>query len=1203
MKALMPWFLLAATTSPVVYALNGLEIYRQGDYQLAAKELINQTPQDPLADYYLGRMRLYGYGQLKNNALALRYMTQAAEKNILPAQQLLARYSLFEEKNPEKALYWFKKAALLGDLKAQVYCATANLFGFGTKQNSDQARRYYIEAARAGDAIAQYSLGLEFLQSRDLRNKKLGLIWVNKAVDQGNPKAQCLLAEVLSEGKLLAQDSAKASELLHLSATQGYLPAMVMLGEKSIKDKDWDTAKQWLAKAAAENDSEAEISLAHLYLNTEAKFYNPKTAFMWMVQAAQNGSSKAQEELALLYKEGKGIEINPTMALKWQEAAKTANPNKPSAAMQVSKWLSNDRSTTFNIEGYRLGGIYSAWKNPLALKENNYNQAPQMDKLTRKELYQPQFTMIQPQLIAINDYFDVLAPALNSAGSDFWAFPRYSLDKRIEELLSYDSQVLKPKPFTSLVERGVNFPSELGLTGFDYLDEASRGWKQQANYQLVLSQLYGQAILGDSTAQFELGQLYQYGIGVAKNAQQAITYYQLAAMQQEIKAEYNLGILYLEGQTNPLDYQTGIKWLMDAAFKGNKYAQYALANIYEKGLRDATGTIVVAPDSQQAEAMYYLASANHYGPAQYHLADYLVKEPQKNLSVSATQTRNKLIKRLYQGAAKKGIAEATLPLAFYNAMDKSAEKQLLAFNVAKKEAEAGNNNAALLLAVMYERGIATTPDEAQSLYWYQQAALNPVNAFVLGTYYSEGRGVGKDLEKGKALLQQAADAGFSYALLNLAILKQQQGEDFLTDLAKARELGNPKAGLLLADYYLEKAEDSENMQQAREIYQQFAEKGDKDAQLKLAYLYEQGLGGATNYDNAAKWYSLAAEQGQPIAQYLLGQLYQLGQIGTQPDYKEAKKWYEAARLVYPRASVALGFIYDTVEDNYEKAFENYQLAAQKDDAAGLLNLGLLYENGKDRPVDYNQAQLLYTKAADLGNGAAMTQLGQLYFMGLNGKRDEQEALGWYTKAAALGDSDALYQLGLFSETGVATKLDFSNALHYYQQAASLGNEKAKLALARMYQYGLGVSKNNQQAMELYKELAANNNAYAQYQLALNHFEGEINPVTTEEKKRLLQQASTNGSQQARKMLQWLEAQQQQRLSFIEPVVITHASSLKEGQPADLMYFEAINEWNRGDEMSSRRILDRLMTEYPQYVPAKRTYEQMKQKNREIIGLI
>ena len=90
---------------------------------------------------------------------------------------------------------------------------------------------------------------------------------------------------------------------------------------------------------------------------------------------------------------------------------------------------------------------------------------------------------------------------------------------------------------------------------------------------------------------------------MAQNISQAIIYYELAAAQQNVRAEYNLGLIYLQGKIQPLDYRKGIDWMTDAAFKGNPNAQYVLGNIFESGLRNPNGTIVVAPDHQQAMAM------------------------------------------------------------------------------------------------------------------------------------------------------------------------------------------------------------------------------------------------------------------------------------------------------------------------------------------------------------------------------------------------------------------------------------------------------------------------------------------------------------------------------------------------------------------------------------------------------------------------
>ena len=57
-------------------------------------------------------------------------------------------------------------------------------------------------------------------------------------------------------------------------------------------------------------------------------------------------------------------------------------------------------------------------------------------------------------------------------------------------------------------------------------------------------------------------------------------------------------------------------------------------------------------------------------------------------------------------------------------------------------------------------------------------------------------------------------------------------------------------------------------------------------------------------------------------------------------------------------------------------------------------------------------------------------------------------------------------------------------------------------------------------MTYYKTLAAMGNAYAQYQLATFYYEGIDGKRMPQEGKQWLQQAEDNGSQQARRLLQW-----------------------------------------------------------------------------------
>ncbi|QDQ39295.1 sel1 repeat family protein [Legionella geestiana] len=1197
MKLLMPCVCLVAA-SQCVYAESGMDAWRQGNYIEAARALARQQTGSPLADYYQGQMFLYGYGQLKNNTQAMQYFTEAAQKGYLPAIELLARTSLTLDKNPEKAFQWFKKAAETGVVSAQMYCAAALLFGYGTRKNEDAARRYYIDAARAGNPLAQYTLADHFLDSRAPSNRKLGLIWLEKSLKSNFSKSQYLYGTLLEEGKLVAKDAEMAKTYYTQSAEQGYLPAFIRLGRLAEAAGQWDEAKSFYEKASANGNARAQLAMADFWMNPKNPSTNAENGFLWTLKAAENGFPAAERALAALYKNGTGVAKNDNLAAQWEAKAKKGGGARIDAAVRAARWLSNGSSDVFTA--YQPGGIYTAWNNRGALKQNIYNPAPERTRPTREMLFQPKFTLVEPNDVAIGDYFDLIAPMLSARQGKEWAFPAYPIDTEVESAQRNFSYVLQHEDEDVAAESG-GAPDRFAHRS-NVLEEMNAkigamkpSEPRKAAWQKVLNRLYNRAILGESGAQFQLGQLYHYGIGVAKNRQQAIIYYQLAASQQELRAEYNLGLLYLLDPQSKADYQTGMDWLMDAAFKGNDHAQYVLAHIAEKGFTTASGEKVIPEDPERAIAMYHLAAANHYGPAEYRLAQELIQDPNSSLDARARDARTEKVRALYASAASQGIAEAILPLAFYDALSSNPERQKNAFTTAQTQARTGDSEAALLLGMMYDRGIATEANPAEALYWYQQAGTNPVSQFILGSRYSEGRGVGRDLAQGEAMLQASSNSGFPWAALNLAILRQQAGQPFLPELQKAHALGNTRAGLLLADYYLAEAQSPEHLQQAIEIYRHLAEKGDGNAQMKLGFLMESGLAGAPDRVEAEKWYAAAASQGLPMAQYLYGQFWQMGGVEDKPNLPEARHWYALAGKTLPMANVALGFVLDAMEADYQAAEKAYQQAADANDALAHFDLGVMFEEGKGRPVDYKQAQAHYEAAAAASNSSAMVRLGGMAFRGEGVARDEEAALHWYREAAKLGDADALYTLGLFSETGIGLRLDYKGALSYYEQSASRGNQKAMLALARMYQYGLGVEKNMDSALRYYRELAAFNNAHAQFELARLSFEGVSTGLLPAEARRYLETAQKHGSKAAALYQRRMDAKVQKQLSVIEPIRMP-VSKRFDNESAERMYFEALNTWNRGNENLSRAMLDTIMVRHPQYAPAKRAYEQLKQKN-------
>ena len=74
---------------------------------------------------------------------------------------------------------------------------------------------------------------------------------------------------------------------------------------------------------------------------------------------------------------------------------------------------------------------------------------------------------------------------------------------------------------------------------------------------------------GDAEAQYNLGQMYQYGEGVRKDAKEAARWYRMAANKHHTKAQYALGLMYANGKGVIADDKKTHIWLNIAPAYGD----------------------------------------------------------------------------------------------------------------------------------------------------------------------------------------------------------------------------------------------------------------------------------------------------------------------------------------------------------------------------------------------------------------------------------------------------------------------------------------------------------------------------------------------------------------------------------------------------------------------------------------------------------
>ena len=105
-----------------------------------------------------------------------------------------------------------------------------------------------------------------------------------------------------------------------------------------------------------------------------------------------------------------------------------------------------------------------------------------------------------------------------------------------------------------------------------------------ATSSVDVHELQRRAEAGDSEAQFQMGNAYDFGQGVAVNRVEAGKWYRLAAENGHAAAQNNLGSLYQNGAGVAQDYKVARAWYEKSAAQSYPMAWNSLGYMYDFGL-------------------------------------------------------------------------------------------------------------------------------------------------------------------------------------------------------------------------------------------------------------------------------------------------------------------------------------------------------------------------------------------------------------------------------------------------------------------------------------------------------------------------------------------------------------------------------------------------------------------------------------------
>ena len=313
------------------------------------------------------------------------------------------------------------------------------------------------------------------------------------------------------------------------------------------------------------------------------------------------------------------------------------------------------------------------------------------------------------------------------------------------------------------------------------------------------------------------------------------------------------------------------------------------------------------------------------------------------------------------------------------------------------------------------------PNNAVPLLEPAAAAGNVVAQRALGDLLILGKGIAQDKIRGVDLLHQSAQQGFAPAALSLGY-SFEFGDGVTADPAtamswyiNAAQAGIVRAQLLVARHYQEGNGVPADDAAALSWLQRAAEASNPEAQYLLGVAYLEGRGTDPSTGDALAAFQLSSESYNPKGSTALGYMTELG-LGLDADPQQAASLYWSGRGA--NLAVAKHNLARLEEDGQEGTLEDarslYEEAARAGELRAAVNLALMLLQGSGGPQDIPGAFSWTRRAADGGNAAGLNNLGRMYEMGLGVDADAAEARRLYEQAAALGydlASENLSRLG------------------------------------------------------------------------------------------------------------------------------------------------------------------------------------------------
>jgi uncharacterized protein len=372
----------------------------------------------------------------------------------------------------------------------------------------------------------------------------------------------------------------------------------------------------------------------------------------------------------------------------------------------------------------------------------------------------------------------------------------------------------------------------------------------------------------------------------------------------------------------------------------------------------------------------------------------------------------------------------------------------LAHRVLKELADAECPRAMLYWGkiLLYGAGTPQDPDEALRLLAMSGERGEPVGWYLLCRAYARGEGLPKDEGRGREFMDKAAQAGYTGAVLDKAILSLASDSEpeaiskALADVRRLAESGFARAQAMLSRLYVDGRYGlSKDFQLAGVWGERAALQGEVLAfALYAAKLMDEHPIGSAGFQRAVMFVYLGAQAGERVA---VSWWSELEESLPRSEREAAKLLAEKFEPVPSESTQSLNWSVTapptgelSIADT--RALEALDLLAARGDVAAAASLAEVYFHGRGRPKDRTKAGELLLVAARAGNPISQRALGRLHLSGCGLPKDPKQSAYWFRVAAYQGLEDQKGLQGAESLLSSADRVAVENEAKQFKPVVS-----------------------------------------------------------------------------------------------------------------------------------------------------------------------